>query len=971
MLQKKNWLLRGLLVAAFAQVGLGGAAKADEYDDLRARWLARGGPVDMSDPDVQVQVAVSQAAAQTLWDTMHREEGRTVLWDNSSNWAASATITNNFQRLGTLASAYVNGNDNLRGNSDVLAAILAATQWLVDNHYHAGMTYYDNWWDWQIGTPQAFNSLMVTLYANVPADQLASWLAIIDYFVPDPMNRANANGTPSTTTETGANLLDKAWVVVMRGMLGKDSAKMTTGRNAVSPALPYVTTGDGFYADGSFIQHTHHPYIGGYGAVLLNDISRLYYLLNGSSWTITNDPNVNKPFDWAMQAFRPFVYDGAVMDSQRGRGLTRQFSTDHIVGRGLVATMVNLAASLPADQASQVKSVLKGWMQRDTTFGASYFAPVTGSSVSATDITQLKAVLNDATIAAAAEPEQTHIFAAVDRVVQRKPGYAFDLSLFSQRTGAFESGNGENLKGWWTGVGRTALHNADRSQYGRNYWATVDMSRLPGTTTDHSSNGTPVAWKFYGNTKTGVGGAELLGQYAAVGMDYAMTNVTGSPLTGKKAWFFFGDKMVAVGSGITNTNGSDVETIVENRRLGDDGDNALTVGGVEKDPFMPWTETMPATSWAHLAGNVPGSDIGYIFPDAPTVTGLRERRSGAWSDVYTLGDTTQVEENYLSLALDHGVNPTAAAYTYIVVPNKTATETAALAANPGVTVLERSTAATAVKDSTQGVTGAVFWNDSTKVLSAGGQPLITSDKKSAVMLKQSGTDLQVSIADPTQKNTGNLNIEINRNATAVLSTDPGVTVVQTSPTIKLQVAVNAAAGKSFASHFTINGTSSLTPAGDAYVRDGTYANTSYGTASTITVKADGVGYSRKGLLKFDLSSVEGTITSATLKLMPVSVGMSGITHNIYQTVDANWTESTLTWNNRPANGALVSSWTPVVNTQVQVDLTSQAQAAMGGNKLMSFEIEAAQNYGSAGSVDYASRENGATASRPVLVVTVQ
>ncbi|MTW13328.1 DNRLRE domain-containing protein [Pseudoduganella eburnea] len=971
MLQKKNWLLRGLLAAALAQLALGGAAKADEYDDLRAKWLARGGPVDMNDADVQVQVAASQAIAQNLWDTMHREDGRTLLWDNASNWAASATITTNFGRLNTLASAYVNGNDNLRGNPDVLAAILSATQWLVDNHYHVNMNYYDNWWDWQIGSPQAFNSMMVTLYANIPADQLASWLAIIDFYVPDPTNRANADGTPSTTTETGANLLDKAWVVVMRGLLGKDSAKMTAGRNAVSPALPYVTAGDGFYVDGSFIQHTHHPYIGGYGAVLLSDISRLYYLLNGSSWTISNDPNVNKPYDWVMQAFRPFIYDGAVMDSQRGRQLSRQFTTDHSAGRGIVATLVNLAGSLPADQANQVKSLIKGWMQRDDTFGPSYFAAVSGSSLSATDITQLKAVLNDPSIVEAAEPDQTHIFASVDRVVQRKPGYAFDLSLLSKRTGAFESGNGENLKGWWSGVGRTALHNADHSQYGRNYWATVDMTRLAGTTTDHTGSGTPVAWKFYANTKTGTGGAELLGQYAAVGMDYAMTNVTGSPLTGKKAWFYFGDKMVAVGAGIANTNGNDVETIVENRRLGDDGINTLTVAGTEKDAFMPWSETMPGVTWAHLAGNVPGSDIGYIFPDAPTVTGLRERRSGAWSDVYTLGDTTQVAENYLSLALDHGVNPAAAAYTYIVVPNKTAAETAAMAANTGITVLERSTSATAVKDTSQGVTGAVFWNDATKVLSAGGQPLITSDKKSAVMLKQNGTDLQVSIADPTQLNTGNLNIEVNRNVTAVLSTDPGVTVVQTSPTLKLQVAVNGAAGKSFASHFTINGTSSLTPAGDAYVRDGTYASSSFGTASTITVKSDALSYSRKGLLKFDLSSVEGTITGATLKLMPVSVGMAGITHNLYQTVDANWSEATVTWNNRPANSALVTSWTPVLNTQMQVDLTAQAQAAMGSNKLMSFEIEAAQNYGSAGSVDYASRENATTASRPVLVVTVQ
>ena len=31
----------------------------------------------------------------------------------------------------------------------------------------------------------------------------------------------------------------------------------------------FVTSGDGFYVDGSFIQHTRHPYTGSYGLVLL------------------------------------------------------------------------------------------------------------------------------------------------------------------------------------------------------------------------------------------------------------------------------------------------------------------------------------------------------------------------------------------------------------------------------------------------------------------------------------------------------------------------------------------------------------------------------------------------------------------------------------------------------------------------------------------------------------------------------
>jgi hyaluronate lyase len=975
-----QWMLRSLLAAAVLNTAFtGGAARADEYDDLRAKWAMRGGVADTSDPDVAAQVSASQASAQRLWDAMIRTSGRTALWADASNFAASATITTSFSRLVALASAYYNGNANLKGNPDVLAAVLSGIDWMVANYYNASVaSEFDNWWDWQIGTPQQINNLMFTLYADQPDTQRSALISAIDRFVPDATRRTAPDGAvPSTATvETGANLLDKAWVVVMRGMIGKDSAKLAAGRDAISPALPYVSTGDGFYTDGTFVQHLHTPYVGGYGAPLLTNISRLYYLLNGSAWAVT-DPNQGVVFDWAMNAFRPFIYDGAMMDSQRGRGIARQASTDHIVGRGLVSTLLSLSDSLPDDQSTRIKSVLKGWMLRDTTFGASYFSavPINGSNISSglspTDITRLKAILRDSSVVAADEPVETRVYAAGDRVVQRQPGYAFVLSMFSKRMSSFENGNGENLNGWWSGAGTTYLYNADQSHYAGNYWATVDMWRLPGITTDHSGSGTPVAWKFYGNIRASVGGAELNRQYAAACMDFHTQNLTGTTLGGKKAWFYFGDKMVATGVGISSTNGSGVETIVENRKLGDDGDNVLTVNGDAQVSSIPWTSAVPAVSWAHLAGTAAGADIGYVFPGAPTVTGLRERRTGKWSNINTGGNTSDVSDNYLSLALDHGVDPTGAAYTYIVLPGRSAADTAAFAAHPGISVLENSSSGTAVRDATQGVTGLVFWNDSSKTISVNGQPLVTSDKKSVVVLKQNGTDLQVSVADPTQLNTGNLNIEINRAANLVLSTDPGVTVVQTSPTIKLQIAANASLGRSYAAHFTLSGISSLAPVADAFVRDGTYADTNYGSTGTLTIKSDAVGYARKSMLKFDLSSVEGTIASASLRLTPVAAGMTGVVHQLYST-GPMWDETTVTWNNRPANGDFVASWTvPDLNSQVQLDVTRQASDAIAGNKLLSFDVEAAQNYGANGSVDYASRTHATVGYRPVLVVTVQ
>ena len=77
-------------------------------------------------------------------------------------------------------------------------------------------------------------------------------------------------------------------------------------------------------------------------------------------------------------------------------------------------------------------------------------------------------------------------------------------------------------------------------------------------------------------------------------------------------------------------------------------------------------------------------------------------------------------------------------------------------------------------------------------------------------------------------------------------------------------------------------------------------------------------------LMFDLSDVVGTVTSATLNVHAQSdshaEGDGGL---LYQVSDTSWSEDTLTWNNRPALGAAVSSFGSVVpSDSLSFDVTS-------------------------------------------------
>ena len=945
-----------LLLLAFFLLCTAGLARADEYDDLRGKWLAQltGGAVNTADADIAAQIGVITGNAQLHWDSLNKTPGRTTLWSDTASTATSSHITYAYQRLRAMALAYATAGSSLQGNAALAADIVSGLDWMYAQRYSETKSAYGNWWDWEIGTPQALLDTMVLMHAQLTATQRASYLRAVDRFCGDPTVATFYNAVA-----TGANRLDKAQVVVVRGVLGKSSAKIVQGRDAMNQVYLYVTRGDGFYVDGSFIQHANVPYAGSYGAVLLSGVAKLFYLLNGSSWPIT-DANAGNVYRWVSDSFQPFLYQGAIMDMLRGRSISFPATSDHQSGRAIVASLAMLAQGAPAVQAALLQSIVKGQVQRDTSF-ASYY-----TELRLPDIVRIKAVMANSAIAATAAADSTRFYGSMDRGLRLAPGYAWGLSLSSSRIATFEYGNGNNKQGWFTGLGMTSLYNADQTQFSDGYWATIDAFRLPGTTTDGSA-GTLVSFKSYPNPNSWVGGSTVGDRHLSSGMQFATSGGTGSTLQGRKSWFVFGDRIVAMGSGIATTDGRNVETIVENRKLNAAGSNALTVNGSAKSTSLGWTERMSGVSWAHLAGSVAGADIGWHFPFTATLDGKREARTGSQSQIDDGGSTEAITRNYLSLAVPHGVNPTASGYAYVLLPNVSAAQLASYAAAPAIAVLENSAEAHAAKDASLKLVGVNFWSDAAKTVSDAGAPVVSSDRKASVTMLETATrELQVGIADPTQLNTGAVVIEIHRAATRLISADAGVTVLRLAPTIRLSVNVNAAAGKTFRASLQLGTLSSLAAAADTHVRNGSYGDTNYGTATVLDVKKESTGYDRQAFVKFDLASVTGAVSSATLRLYATAAGMAGIGNQAYLSSSDTWTESGLTWNNKPAAPTPLGSWTVVPGSHVDVDVTSQVVTAMSGDRQVSFMLDAAASYGSNGWAQYASRD--ATANKPVLLI---
>ena len=143
---------------------------------------------------------------------------------------------------------------------------------------------------------------------------------------------------------------------------------------------------------------------------------------------------------------------------------------------------------------------------------------------------------------------------------------------------------------------------------------------------------------------------------------------------------------------------------------------------------------------------------------------------------------------------------------------------------------------------------------------------------------------------------------------------------------------------------------------DSYVASG-YPSTNYGSASELGIDGSPIEI---GYLKFDLSAYAGRpLQGASLQLRVGSSGSTG-TQNVKLVSNDSWTESTVTYGNRPALGASLGSVGPTsVNTNYTVALSATGIAPELGGTL-SLGIDSSSTDG----LDVASSETTKLGSAP-------
>ncbi|MFF3441974.1 polysaccharide lyase 8 family protein [Streptosporangium sp. NPDC002721] len=685
------------------------------FDAARERWvsLLAGGPDSSARTDRAYvdRAKALEGSANAVLRKLKPAAGRPSLWpDLPLSDPRTGDFNRSYNRMRTLALAWATPGTAMHHDGRVAETAVRALDFLYEHAYNEGLDRRgSNWFWWEIGVPRALTDTCALMYDGLPPGRVERWLRPLRRWCPDPERRVSHPGV----VETGANRAGKAMAVAMRGVLTRDARLVRRAGDAVSDLLRTTRgPGDGFYRDGSFIQHDVYPYTGSYGVDYLESVAKLIAMLAGSPWEITGIGNV---YDLVDRSFVPLIFDGLMMDCVRGRQISVQGHRDHHSGHKAVEAVLTLLETAPERHARRWRPLVKGWLARNQATPYDAFAPPAS-------IARATALLADPSVPVGPRTTGTYVFADMDRVVHRRPTWAYAIAMSSERIGAAEAINRENLHGWYTGDGMTYLYTGDLTHWNDDLWPTIDPYRLPGTTVDRRrradlSHGhrrlPPTPW---------AGGVALDGEYGVAAMRLV---AGGSSLRARKAWFLLDDAVIALGAGITASDGRRVETVVENRNT-HDRHPQLTRGD----------------GWIHLSGVA-----GYALLDGAEAKVIRKKRTGRWRDIdkgaTTGGDSSPVTRHYTTILIDHGVDPRRARYAYAVLPDASITQMEAYEGR--VEVLANSGAVQAI--SRDGVIAAVFWRAGTVETQDG--PL-TVDGPCTLLVRRAGERVRLAVSDPSR-----------------------------------------------------------------------------------------------------------------------------------------------------------------------------------------------------------------------------
>ncbi|EUZ81454.1 polysaccharide lyase 8 family protein, partial [Staphylococcus aureus] len=726
-----------------------------DYEKLRNTWLDVNYGYDKYDennPDMKKKFDATEKEAEKLLKEMKTESDRKYLWENSKDLdTKSADMTRTYRNIEKIAEAMKHKDTKLKTDENK-KKVKDALDWLHENAYgkepdkkvkeltenfkitDSSKKKALNWWDYEIGTPRALTNTLILLNGDISSDEKKKYTAPIKTFAPDSDKILSSVGKPEQAK--GGNLVDISKVKLLESIIEEDKDMMKNSIDSFNKVFTYVQDSatdkerNGFYKDGSYIDHKDVPYTGAYGVVLLEGISQMMPMIKETPFNDKTQNNTTLK-SWIDDGFLPLIYKGEMMDLSRGRAISRENETSHSASATVMKSLLRLSDAMDESTKAKYKQIVKTSVKSDSSYKQNDYL----SSYS--DISKMKSLIEDSTISTNGLTQQLKIYNDMDRVTyhNKELDFAFGLSMTSKNVARYESINGENLKGWHTGAGMSYLYNSDVKHYRDNFWVTADMKRLSGTTTLDNEILKDTDDKK--SSKTFVGGTKVDDQHASIGMDFENQDKT---LTAKKSYFILNDKIVFLGTGIKSTDSSkNPVTTIENRKANgytlytDDKQTTNSDNQENNSVFLESTDTK--------------KNIGYHFLNKPKITVKKESHTGKWKEINKSQKDTQKTDEYYEVTQKHSNSDNK--YGYVLYPglSKDVFKTK----KDEVTVVKQEDDFHVVKDN-ESVWAGVNYSNSTQTFDINNTKVEVKAKGMFILKKKDDNTYECSFYNPESTN---------------------------------------------------------------------------------------------------------------------------------------------------------------------------------------------------------------------------
>lgn len=524
-----------------------------------------------------------------------------------------------------------------------------------------------NWWYPQIGVPQNIGVIMLLMQNEINTEQWQKGMAIMDRVV--------------FGKNTGQNLVWVSSNIVLRSILKKDTTLLAGATKKIRKEMQMAKDAEGLQPDYSFHQHGRQLQFGNYGLHFLEDQVKWMFILKDSEYDYAPE-QIDLMRNYFAQGQRWVIWKGVYDINSSGRQL------------------------FPNEQVKKYKRVYK--------------AAVEMKKIDPNHMDLYKSISEEN------ELFGVKYFPFSELTVKRTEQYISTIRMCSSRIKGSESGNGENLSGYYLADGAMYVMKTGKEYLDiYPYW---DWRKIPGTTSVRDTAKLPeIGWGSYTIASDFVGGLTD-DDCAITSMQYKRDGITAN-----KSYFLFPEFTVCLGSGISGQSNQLLQTTIEQC--------------FSTSPLYNSNGKILRTNRSANSSSFWHQGTGYIINQAKNIVVNVEKKAANWSNVIDWCSEKPEAKNIFTLSIDHGKNAKNDKYAYAVFPNMKKEDLPTIDQQQAYQIISNTEETQAVQfDNYSSIVfhkpGAIKINNTIE---------ISCNVPAILSCKEDHNQLQITICDPTQK----------------------------------------------------------------------------------------------------------------------------------------------------------------------------------------------------------------------------